>query len=96
MDADGLPPMTPDQRKAFARLTHAAAHEALMLRTLRQRMQREGVTTVEQVHALIAELLCGKARLLGLTPDTVCDAYEAASTDQAMDLALLHGRVGHA
>lgn len=96
MEADGLPPMTADQRRAFARLTHATAHEAMTLRALNTRILREGVTTVEGVHALIAEMLTQRAYRLGTAPDLVCDAFEAASADQAMDLALVQGRVGHA
>lgn len=96
LESAGLPPMTTEQRHAFARLTHATAHEAMTLRALNARIQREGATTIEQVHALIAEMLAERAQRLGLAPDTVCDAYEAASADQRIDEALVRGQVGHA
>jgi hypothetical protein len=96
LEADGMPPMNADQRRAFARLTHATAHEAMTLRALNARIQRDGVTTIEGVHALIAEMLTQRAYRLGVDPDVVCDAYEAAAADQAMDLALVQGVIGHA
>lgn len=96
VEADGMPPMNEAQRRAFARLTHATAHEAMTLRALNARIRREGVTTVEGVHAIIAEMLTQRAYRLGTAPDLVCDAYEAASADMAMDLALVHGVHGHA
>jgi hypothetical protein len=96
MEADGMPQMTPEAKAAFARLTHAIAHEAMTLRALNARIQREGVTSVVAVHALIADMLAERVQRLGLTPDTVCDAYEAANADQMMDRALVRGMVGHA
>lgn len=96
MEADGLPPMTPAQRAAFARLTHATAHETIVLRTLRQRMDRAGVKTMEQVHALIAEMLTERFCRLGGRPDEIGDAQEAAANDMKMDLALAGGAYGHA
>lgn len=95
MDA-AQPAMPAETRKAFARLTHATAHEALTLRALNARIEREGLTTVPQVHAVIAEMLAERCRRLGTAPDAVCDAYEAASADQQMDMALVRGVVGHA
>lgn len=91
-----LPAMPAETRKAFARLTHATAHEALTLRALSARIAREGLTTVEQVHGVIAEMLTERRQRLGIDPDAVCDAYEAASADQQMDMALVRGVVGHA
>lgn len=96
MESDGMPPMTPEARAAFARLTHATAHEAMTLRALNARIRREGATTVAQVHGLIAEMLAERVHRLGGAPDLVDDAYEAASADQQMDMALVRGQVGHA
>lgn len=96
MEADGMPPMTPAARAAFARLTHAIAHESMTLRALNARIRREGVTTVEQVHGLIAEMLTARAHQLGGAPDLVDDAFEAATVDQMLDRALMRGQVSHA
>lgn len=94
--ASGLPPLTGEARAAFARLTHATAHEVMALRALNARMLREGVRTVDQVHCLIGEMLAERASLLGLTPDAACAAYEAAHTGQLLDTALVRGQVAHA
>jgi hypothetical protein len=88
--------MNEHARRAMARLTHATAHEAMTLRTLLARVEREGVSTVVQVRALIAEMLSERVRRLGGDPDTVCDAYEAATADMAIDQALLRMEPGHA
>jgi len=91
-----LPAMNPPARAAFARLTHATAHETITLQTLAFRMRREGVSTVAGVFALVNEMLAERAQRLGMQPDELCDAYEAAATDQRMDMALLRGEAGHA
>jgi len=84
-----LPTMNAPARAAFARLTHATAHESMALGTLAYRMRREDVRTVAGVFALVNEMLLERARRLGLSPDEVCDAYEAAATDQQVDMELL-------
>ncbi len=94
--AQGLPTMTQEARAAFARLTHATAHEAMTLRAVNARIVRDGLTTVEQVHALIAEMLADRVQRLGGEPDLVSDAYEAASATQKADFALVCGVAGHA
>lgn len=96
MQADGMPPMTREARAAFARLTHAVAHESMTLRALNARIRRDGCTTVEQVHGLIAEMLTERAYQLGGAPDLVSDAFEAATVDQLLDAALVRGQVSHA
>ena len=94
--AHALPPMTSEARAAFARLTHATAHEAMTLRAVNARIVRDGLTNVEQVHALIAEMLADRVQRLGGAPDMVSDAYEAASATQKADFALVCGVHGHA
>lgn len=96
MEAGGLPPLTGEARTAFARLTHATAHEAMALQALHARIERDGLTTMAQVHAAIGSMIAERAHRLGLDPDVVSDAYEAASADQKMDMALVRGQVGHA
>jgi len=96
MEADGMPAMTPEARAAFARLTHATAHEAMTLRTLNARIRSRGLTTVEQVHALVAEMLTERAHRIGMDPDLVSDAHEAATVDRLLDMAVLGQQVRHA
>lgn len=91
-----LPTMNPPARAAFARLTHATAHEMMALRALRARMQRDGVTTTAGVLALVNEMLVERMHSLGLAPDEVDDAFEGATLAQRMDMELVRGSVGHA
>lgn len=91
-----LPTMNPPARAAFARLTHATAHEVMALRVLGERIRREGVATVAGVQQMVGDMVAERVRALGLSPDEVFDAYEASTLAQRMDLELLHGSLGHA
>lgn len=91
-----LPEMTPPARAAFARLTHATAHEVMALRTLGERIRQQGVATVADVQQLVGDMVAERVRALGLQPDEVFDAYESATLAQRMDLELVRGSFGHA
>lgn len=89
----GVP--TGEARAAFARLMHATAHEVIVLRALGLRVQRENAQTVPQVQAIVQAMIAERAHVLG-DPDQACDLYEAACTEQLLDLALVREGGRHA
>ena len=90
------PAMNPPARAAFARLTHATAHEVMALRALSERIRKHGVSCVADVHYLVDGMIAERVQSLGLSADEVCDAYEAATLAQRMDRELVQGARAHA
>lgn len=82
LEAAGVPAGTPLRRQLFAQQVHAQAHAIVALQGVRRALS--GCGTVAEFLARIDADIVARCRVIGLDPDLIGDALEAAAEAAAV------------
>lgn len=82
LEAAGVPAGPPPRRQLFAQQVHAQAHAIVALQALHRAL--DGCDSIAAVRARIDADIVARCRVIGLDPDLIGDALEAAAEDAAV------------